>query len=438
MMTRALLQRYWRHFSVAAVLVILLGGGIFIFATLPPRTIVMATGPKGGANYELGARYREILARSGVALQLRPTSGSMENLQLLRDSTSGVGAALVQGGVANKADFPDVESLGAISYEPLWFFYRSEIGANLQALAGRRLSIGPEGSGSRALALDILTKTRVKGTIGEILNLGPEVASEKLTAGEIDAAFIVTSWDSPIVQTLLNAKGIEIASFAHADAFVALFPFLNKLTLPAGVVDLVTNRPATDVVLLAPKASLAVRGDLHSAVQYLLLTAAEKIHSGPGIFRKAGQFPAAESIDFPLSDEAQRFYKSGRPFLQQYLPFWVATLIEQAIVVLVPLVAIIYPLFKLLPSLYNWLMQSKIERLYAEMRTVEGAMEADTDQAGAKASNAELDLLELRASRLSLPAAYGSSLYTLRSHIALIRDRFELARPKDKAKPKEL
>ena len=316
--------------------------------------------------------------------------------------------------------------MGAVDYEPLWLFYRSEIGTNLQALAGRRLSVGPEGSGSRALALDILTKTKVKSVVGELLSLAPETAAEKLTAGDIDAAFMVVSWQSPIVQTLLGAKGVELASFARADAFVALYPFLNKLTLPAGVVDLATNRPPADVVLLAPKASLAVRGDLHSAVQYLLLTAATRIHSGPGIFQRAGQFPAAESIDFPLSDEAQRFYKSGLPFLQQYLPFWLATLVERVIIVLVPLIALAYPLFKVFPSLYDWLMQSRIERLYAEMRRVEKAMEAKSEEARPGKSYAELQLLERRASRLSLPAAYGSSLYTLRSHIALIRDGLEL------------
>jgi TRAP-type uncharacterized transport system substrate-binding protein len=425
MMTMAFLEKYWRHFSVVAMLIMTLGAGVFVFATLPPRTIVMATGPEGGANYELGARYREILAKSGVTLQLRPTSGSVENLHLLRDSKSGVSAALVQGGVGNKTEFPDVESLGAIGYEPLWLFYRTEMGANLQALAGRRLSIGPEGSGSRALALDILAKTRINNIIGEMLSFPPEVASEKLTAGDIDAAFIVASWDSPIIHTLLNAKGVEIASFARADAFVALFPFLTKLTLPAGVVDLVTNRPSADVVLLAPKASLVVRGDLHSAVQYLLLTAAATIHSGPGIFQKAGQFPAAESIDFPLSNEAQRFYKSGRPFLQQYLPFWLAIFVERAIFTLVPLIALMYPLFKILPTLYDWLMQSRIERLYTEMRTIEGTRDGDTQGTGAKKFEAELDLLERRASR-SLPASYGSSLYTLRSHIGLIRNRFKL------------
>src|SRR5208283_4231934 len=146
---------------------------------------------------------------------------------------------------------------------------------------------------------------------------------------------------------------------------------LNKLALPAGVVDLLTNRPPADIVLLAPKASLAVRGDLHSAIQYLLLTAAARIHSQPGIFQKAGHFPEAESIDLPLSGEAQRFYKSGRPFLQEYLPFWLATLVERVIVVFVPLAAVMYPLFKLIPNTYDWIMRSKIEKLYVEMRSVE-------------------------------------------------------------------
>jgi TRAP-type uncharacterized transport system substrate-binding protein len=176
-----------------------------------------------------------------------------------------------------------VESLGVVGYEPLWLFHRSEIGSNLQALGGRRLSIGREGSGSRALALGILKKTKIDGILGEVLGLAPRAAAEKLTAGDIDAAFIVTAWDSPVVQTLLVAKDIEPASFTRADAFVALYPFLSKLTLPAGVVDLVANRPPADIVLLAPKASLAVREDLHSAIQYLLLTAAVRIHSQPGI-----------------------------------------------------------------------------------------------------------------------------------------------------------
>ena len=308
-------------------------------------------------------------------------------------------------------------------YEPLWLFRRVEVGEGAQGLRGRRVSIGPEGSGGRALALQILSRTRLDSIIGELSGFAPGVAAEKLIAGEIDAAFIVTGWESPVVQSLLNAKAIAADSYLRADALVALYPFLHKLVLPAGVIDLSTNRPPTDVVLLAPKASLAVRADLNSALQYLLLDAAVQIHSQPGIFQSAGQFPAAEAIDLPLSGEAQRFYKSGRPFLQGYLPFWIATLVEKILVVLIPLAALVYPVFKLLPQMYDWTMQLKIRRLYDEIRSIESDVEAQEPGFDAEALNAKLDQIDQRANHLALPTVYASSLYTLRSHIDLVRTR---------------
>jgi TRAP-type uncharacterized transport system substrate-binding protein len=416
-------QKFWRYLLFAATVAILLGAGVFVFESLPPRTIVMATGAEGGANYELGTRYREILAREGVELQLQPTTGGLENLRRLRDSKSGVSVGFTQGGTTTKKESPELESLGTIFYEPIWLFRRAEIGEGAQGLRGRRLSIGSEGSGGRALALQIISRTKLDSIIGEVSGFAPQVAAEKLIAGEIDAAFIVTGWESPVIQSLLNAKGIEADSYLHADALIAIYPFLHKLVLPAGVVDLSTNRPPADVVLLAPKASLAVRADLHSALQYLLLDAAVQIHSQPGIFQKAGQFPAAESIDLPLSGEAQRFYKSGQPFLQGYLPFWIATLVEKTLVVLIPLAALLYPVFKLLPQMYDWTMQLRIRRLYDEIRSIDSDMEAQGPQFDANALNAKLDQIDQRANHLQLPTVYASNLYTLRSHIDLVRTR---------------
>jgi hypothetical protein len=305
--------------------------------------------------------------------------------------------------------------------------------ANLQSLAGKRLSIGPEGSGARMLALELVKRARLDGLIGELLAFPPEEAAEKLIAGEIDAAFIVAAWQSPAIQTLANAKDIELGHVARADAFTAMYPFLNKLVLPSGIFDLLTVRPPADVVLLAPKASLIVRDDLHSALQHLLLSAASQIHSHPGAFQKAGQFPAAESIDLPLSDEAQRFYKAGRPFLQNYLPFWLATLVERVIVVFIPLVVLIYPIFKLMPSLYNWIIQLKIMRLYSEMKSVESDADRRRSPSDTAAVKAKLDQIEHRATRLSLPTKYASTLYSLRSHVDLLRNRLTTSHPKSAA-----
>ena len=413
MLGRHHLQRFWLVYSFAGVAAIFLAAGIYIFETLPPRTVVMATGAEGGANHELGIRYRDILAQSGVKLQLLPTAGGLENLARLRDPKSGVGVGFIQGGTTNQKESPGVELLGTVSYEPLWFFRRSEIGEGVQALRGRRLSIGPEGSGGRALALEIVKRFKIDSIIGELLGHAPQVAAEKLIAGDIDAALIVTAWESPVVQRLINAKGIELASALRADAYIAHYPFLNKLVLPAGVGDLLNNRPPTDIVMVAPKESLAVRADLHPAIQYLLLTAAVQIHSPPGIFQKAGQFPAAEVIDIPLSDEAQRFYKNGRPFFQEHLPFWMATLVERALVVFIPLAVVLYPMIKFLPQMYDWLMQARIRRLYDEMRSIESEMESKGQEYDADTINANLEDLSDRANRLSLPTAYASMLYTL-------------------------
>ncbi|MES1147966.1 MAG: TAXI family TRAP transporter solute-binding subunit, partial [Bradyrhizobium guangdongense] len=257
----------------------------------------MATGAEGGANYELGRRYREILGHAGVRVQLVPTTGSLDNLARLRDPKSKVVVGFIQGGTTTAKQSPELESLGSVFYEPLWFFHRSDVTGGIAGLRGRRISIGPEGSGARALSLELVKRLRIDSVVGALLGYPPQTAAEKLIAGEIDAALIVTAWDSPAIQTLIHAPGIELASFPRADAYTALYPFLNKLVLPAGVIDLATNRPPDDVQLVASKGILAVRADLHPAIQYLLLSAAMQIHSQAGIFHKAGQFPAAESID---------------------------------------------------------------------------------------------------------------------------------------------
>ena len=400
---------------------ILLAAALFIFATLPPRTVTMATGPAGGAYHELGQRYREILARSGVRLRLVNTTGSLDNLARLRDRRSGVHAAFIQGGSTTKEESQNAESLGTIYFEPLWLFYRSGIGEGIERFRGRRVSIGPEGSGGRALALEILKRTKVDAVVGQLLALPPQEAADRLIAGEIDIAFVVLGWESPVVRRLMAADGIEVASVPRPDAFIALYPFLSKAVLPAGVADLAANRPPADVVLLSTRASLAVRSDLSSAIQYLLLNAAVEIHSPPGIFQKAGQFPAGESGDLPLSEEAQRFYKSGRPVLQAYLPFWMAALVERFLVVFVPLLVLLYPAFALLPRAYDWLMQSKIRRLYDEMKSIE--RELASGHEAPDALNAKLDRIYQSASELQLPARYASMQYTLRMHLDLVRAR---------------
>jgi TRAP transporter TAXI family solute receptor len=416
----------WIRVVIASVIAASASAIFLLLPSLPPRTIVMATGPKGGAYAEVGLRYREILGRAGIEVKLRSTAGDFENLTQLRDPHSGVSAGFIQGGITTPRESPDLASLGAIFYEPLWLFHRRELEFNgTNDLRDRKVSVGPEGSGTRALSLELLRRNGISQDMFVSLALSPEEAGQKLLNREIDAAFMLTSWDAAVVRQLLADEAIELASFPRADAYLALYPFLNKVVVPTGVGNLATNRPASDKTLLAPKAILAVRRDLHPAIQYALLSAAAEIHAEPGIFQRAGQFPAAEPISLPLSDEAQRFHKSGRPFLQHHLPFWMAVLVERLLVILIPVVGLVYPLLRFIPAVYDWSMRSKVFRLYGEMRFLELQIERGDAERDLNATTGQLDRIERRANQLRMPKAYASMVYSLLSHIALVRQRLQ-------------
>ena len=233
---------------------------------------------------------------------------------------------------------------------------------------------------------------------------------------------MMNSWGAPVIQQLLADEHVALSGFPHADAFVALYPFLNKVIVPRGVTDLARDQPPADVTLIATKTTLVVRQDLHPALQYLLLDVATEIHSGPSTFNRANEFPAAEAINMPLSSEAARFYKSGLPFLHDYFPFWMAALLGKLIILLIPILGVLYPMIRFLPRLYDWLMRSKILRMYGELRLLEGEMANAHGGRHTSEMIAQLDRLEEEANHTRVPVAYASMLYGLRDHIDLVRE----------------
>jgi len=415
--------------AAGAVALVAMFWGVSMLSPLPPRTVTMTTGSEGGAYHELGKRYREILARSGVELRLLASEGGIENLRRLSDPRSGVSVGFMQGGATGDSERKDLVSLATVSYEPLWFFYRGRHpGRKLEGLRGKGISIGPEGSGTRILATTLLAANGIDRDGTRLLPLSLHDAGEQLLSGRIDAALMVASWESTVVRRLLASEDVETVSFPRADALTALYPYLNKVTVPEGVGDLARNRPPADLVLLAPKTSLVVRKELHPAIQNLLLDAATEIHSGAGIFQKAGQFPAAESVDLPLSDAARQFHKTGRPFLQRYLPFWAAAFLWGLILLLIPVVGALYPLFRLAPALYGWGMRRRIFRLYGELKFLEGDLERSDSTEGAGDLAEQLERLEGRANHIQVPLAYTNLLYNLRRDIQLVRERLAARR----------
>ncbi len=422
-----------RRAAVALFALALAGAAVWLTLTagnpFPPRTITMATGPPGSAFSEFGARYREVLRRSGVEVRLLQTHGGVDNLERLRDPRSGVSVAFIESGLTSQDQSPDLVSLGAISVEPLWLFFRSgtRVGAP-GGLAGKRLSIEPEGSATRVLARRLLALNGVSDSSLRLLGLPPQRAADALLRGDLDGAVMLTSLRSPVVRRLLVADGIVLQGYPRADAYVALFPSLTKVVLPTGVADLARNIPPHDVPLLAVEASLVVRRDLHPSLHYLLLEAASEIHGGPEIFQRPGRFPSAEGVDLPLSGEARQFYQSGLPFAYRTLPFWLSGITDRLLLLLIPLLVVILPALRFLPGLYGYVVEHRIYSLYGQLRILEGELE-DTGQGAALDSiAAELEDLARRASHLSVPLMYTQRLFFLRGHIALAQAEVEKRR----------
>lgn len=432
---------------------LLLASGPFIVLTLallalaywwldptPPRRVVLATGAEQGAYAEFGKRYAALLKQHGIAVELRNTQGAAENLALLRDPSSGVDIAFVQGGAdearatgEDETD-PDLVSLGSLFYEPVWLFYRSEAAqrllqgqplANLNQLAGWRVNIGAPGSGVPNLMARLLEANRVDPASITLLRQPQTPAVMSLLAGEADALVFASAPESLMVQMLLKTPGIALFDFSQAEAYSRRFPFMSPITLPRGVVDLALDQPPVDVHLVAPTATLVARDTLHPALIQLFVQAARTVHGDAGWFQRKGDFPTARNTERRLAPEADRYYRNDPPLLQRYLPFWLANLIDRMWVVLVSIIAILIPLSRVVPPLYQFRIRSRIFRWYGQLQVIEN----DIGRRPTSELARELDAIEQRVANVSVPLSYADGLYALRGHIGMVRRKAGVPAP---------
>jgi TRAP transporter TAXI family solute receptor len=406
---------------LAVLLALAIWGITHYVQPAPPKVVVMSTGPVDGAYHAFSQRYKAHLAQYGVTLDLRPSGGAAENVERLKSRKDGVTVALVQGGIANAENAPDLVTLGSLFYEPSWLFYRSGLRMDLgNQLRGKRIAIGAPGSGTRAVALHVMRETGIAEPPTVLSDLGGLAAAKALEDGEVDAVFYVAAPDAPGVQRLLAASGVQLLNTKRAETFVRRMPFLHKLTLPEGAADLARNIPPADVTLLAVTANLVAVEDIHPVIVDLLLEAAKKVHGGAGLFQRVGEFPAPRDLDLPLSPDAERFYKASPSILRRYLPFWMVVWVNRFIVVAIPLLIIAIPFVRNIPVLYRWRTRRRIYRWYGELRSIENAVRQGTGDSAVHA--ARLERLEKRLDRLRVPSAYSAELYTLYGHIRLVRD----------------
>jgi len=415
---------------IAPVLFIALISIFVAYRLTPPDHLVMTTGFEGGAYANFGERYRQILAREKIHLQLLTSSGALENLKRLTDRSLRVDAGFVQDGTSLPSEKKDLVSLGAICYSPLWVFYRSsEKFDDLSSLRGKRIVIGPEGSGMRKFSISLLKASNAADPPTRLLDLASPGANKALLEGSADAVMMFGTEDNALVKELLYAPEIKLMNFKQAEAYTRLFPALSHVILPEGILNLSKKTPPQDLHLLASTTSLIVRKDLHPALIYLLLDAAVEIHSAAGWLNKRGEFPSLREMDFPSSNYAERFFKSGRPFLLDYLPFWVAVWIDRMILILVPVAVVLIPLMRGIPWLYSWRNRRKFYRWYGELENLESEAAGVSEPEKMMAYRERLDQIEAAIHKIRVPMNLFGEVVRLKEHVDLVRAKLRRISP---------
>ncbi|AIO67466.1 TAXI family TRAP transporter solute-binding subunit [Burkholderia oklahomensis] len=410
---------------------------IALIQPAPPTSLTISAGPPGSTNWRAAQRYKQILAKNGVTLDVLESEGSAENLARLSDPAQKVDVGFVQSGIAQKEKQENLVSLGSVGYVPLAILYRGPKIQRLSQFKGKRLALGAEGAGAHELGIALLKMNGIApGGATELLPLSGEDAARALIEGKIDAAFL--SGDStqiPVMAKLFRSPGVRFYSFTQAEAYTRRFPYLTDITLPMGVYDPGTNLPPSDIHTLSPTVELIARDTLHPALSDLLVEAAREVHGRATILQRAGEFPSPVThSSFPLSDDAARYYKSGKTFLYRKLPFWVASLVDRLLFIVVPLIVVLIPGLRLVPSLYGWRVRSRIYRWYGALIALERSALGEHTARERVVLLDKLDDVEESVNRMKMPLAYAGQFYVLREHIGFVRERL-LAREHESPPP---
>ena len=383
---------------------------------LPPRRITISTGREGGAYYMFAKEYARLAAKDGFSVEIQTGAGSVETLK--RFTAGQAMAGFVQGGTAEALPTEGLRSLGSLYYEPVWLFHRkTRLLRGLNDLRGLRIQVGEEGSGIRPLAVKLLRDSGVTAQNSTLLALTSEGAAAALEAGRIDAAFFIMAPSVPLVRRLLLSPTVSLWSVRRTVAYTTHYRFLSTITLGEGVVDLVADVPDHDILLLAATANLVVREDVHPVIVRLLLKTAEIVHSRPGLFEGPNVFPSDTLVELPLHEVAGRYLRKGPPFLERYLPFWIAVTAERWALLLLPVIGILLPLIRILPALYNSQMRKRVTRWYREVNEIDHVLATGTPEE-AKAAAERLREVQAKLARIPPPpTGLMGELYDLKQHV---------------------
>ncbi len=411
----------WRIYG--PVIALALAGflvAFFVMDPAPPKTVRFGAGAPGGAYHDYAERYQRLLAEQGVNVELVDTAGSIDNLRLLDDDF--IDVALVQGGLTGATEEESLRSLGGLFEEPFWVFVRDGAkAADFGDLRSLRVTIGPDGSGTRALATALQTNYGGDWPETARLSMSTAEAIAALKAGDVDAAAFAASPDASYVQTLLRTSGVYLLPFDRAEAIARRDDGLSAVVLLRGITDIGADIPERDVPLVAAVSQLVVSKDIHPAIEAVLLDAASAIHAEPSIFSPSGRFPNLANADLPVSRQTTRFYRDGPSFLRRYFPFSVANFLDRAWVLAIPLLTLAFPLVRAAPPIYRWRVRRRIYIWYKDLRALEEEGRATPAGEARTSVLSRLERLQADIGGLDVPLSYTDDLYRLRSHVEFVK-----------------
>jgi TRAP-type uncharacterized transport system substrate-binding protein len=410
---------------IAALAVLAIGLCLRFVVTAPPHRLVIATDEADGYFTRTARIYGKRLAAQGVKLEIVNTRGAIENLTRLNAPGRSVDIALVNGGLTDGNRSPHLESLGSIAYDPLWVVYRASLGemSGLPKLRGLRIGIGRVGSGTESIARTILGACGIDEHNSALVQKHDTAESVRraILAGELDAALVMGPPEDPGIRALFDQDGIVLMNLSDAEGLSRNLTFLHALVVPKSTVDPARQKPDSDLSIVASTITLVARNDVHPALVYLLMSIVDDVHEPPTLLSKENEFPADKDTDLPLSQEAETYYRSGRPFLQRYLPFGIASSVERLFKVVVPVALVAFPFLRLLPAFYQWRVKRRLALVYRQLLEVERAVHAPEATLQPEEYDAQISAIERRLRAETIPIMYSNELYALREHIDLAR-----------------
>ena len=347
---------------------------VFLFIEpAPKKELTIATSSKDSTYYTTALKYQALLAKQNVKLHILETSGSVENLDLLNSKKADI--AFVQAGIIDANDNVNVESLASVYYEPLWIFYKNQ-GYEIEYLVeliNKKISIGVIGSGTQYLAIQMLVENGITTDNASLVMDSPTSSKDKLINGEIDVMFLVSSPSSPTVVELLSDPTIELLNVKRVKAYNQKYKFLSSLVLHEGTIDLYKNLPSENKNMLSTTANLVCKKGLNEELIRIFLKQIKLVHNEQSIFEAQDQFPSLEYLDTEINEEAQNYLTKGDSWLESIFPFWIASQIDRLKLLLIPLLTLLFPLFKGVLPLYRWTIRSKIYKWYKRLDDLENS-----------------------------------------------------------------